>query len=394
MFSHAFSYLIIILFGIGFISQQELFILLALLILSIKILSYIWISYGKKHLRVHATNPLKATFRDTPFTITYSMENSGFLPYINGNLLISLHRDILVENLPLFKVEGFYKTYQLNVNIPPKSIIHHTITLKINKRGNYYLGDTSLVIADPFSFSSDTILKFLPIEIAIYPEIKPIKSPIRNLFRPNGNSRTNQRLFEDRMLPKGAREYTTQDPFYKIDWKQTGRMGTLYTKEFEQSVNQEVWILVNLKTSNNPMTWVNDEKIEEDIISTVASFAYKLAQSGFSYLILKNAKLARMNSLYKLYAGSKKDLGYILYELARFKSYKAVNYIHTLKAVKKHHSSHKPLILLVSTYLSDEVVKQVETLKREGYNIRWIHPQDYSNGELHDELVEKVRKHS
>ncbi len=390
MFNHPSTYFVVLLLGVGFVYQQDLLIILGLFVLSLFLLSYLWISSGSRYLKVKGENSLKATFRDTPFSIAYTIENSGFLPYINGSFFFTLHRDIMVENLPVVKVEGYYHTYQINVSLPPKSIVHHTLSLRINKRGNYYLGDTSLVIADPFSYSSATIFNFLPMEIAIYPEIKPIPSPIRNLFRPNGNTRTNQRIFEDRMLPKGAREYTPQDPFYKIDWKQTGRMGSLYTKEFEQSANQEIWILANLKTSDNPIEGLNEEKVEE-VISTVASYAYTLSQKGQSYLIMKNAKLAKVNSLYTLYAGSKKDVGYILYELARLKSYKTVDFIHTLKAVKKHSISYKPIILLVSAYFSERILKQVELLKREGYRIHLINPEKYSNGELQDELVAKVR---
>ncbi len=364
----------IIFLILGFLYNEAILLGLGLFIIVILYISILWINSAYKNLSVTMTSKRNASFKEKPFEITYSIENKSILPYPNIELIVSFHRNInILEELKLIRNEGYYNFYKLNFSVPPKTRITKKINCIANKRGNYFIGDLKLNISDPFNLNNKIFNKVKYKEIGIYPNIYAINNINQFFNQLYGSKKSNKALIEDRILPKGAREYIQSDPFTKIDWKATGKYNKLFTKQYEFTTHKELWILSNLKT--NDKTWMGtDEDEVEQVISATASLAYLFSSNNISYNILMNAKLVRSNNLYKLSAKRKKDLENVLYQLAKLKSYISVNYIHTLKYVKKDIGLTKPTIILVSTYLSQEVKQQISLLKREGYKVIYINP--------------------
>ena len=190
---------------------------------------------------------------------------------------------------------------------------------------------------------------------------------------------------EERILPKGAREYSSNDPFYKIDWKQTSKTGQLFTKQFEHTMKQEVWILGNLRTADKFSLWSDEEKVEQ-VISTVASFAYFFSKTGVSYNIIFNAKLVKVSELYHLNANKKNDLKKVLYELAKLSSYTTVDFSHMFRSVKKS-GSLNPIIIVVSTYLSEQLEQDITRYRKQKSRVIWINPfHEKTEGSIDESL--------
>lgn len=364
---------------------EDVLLLLFFLLIVIVALGKWWVYVGKKNIFVKVENLKIADFQDNIFEVTYILENRSILPFLNVQLFTALHRNIEVEGIASKKVEGYYNYYQLNFNLQPKSRMSQTIRCKANMRGGYLFGDLSLFVTDPFLINTTTINIYYTKEIGIYPKVFPILPPKEQLNQLSGNKKVNFSLLEERLLPKGAREYSPTDPFTKVDWKQSSKFNLLFTKEFEYTSHQQFMILVNLKTSDKPFS-NSDEKVEQ-IVSTVASLAYRLSKANISYNILMNIKLAKSRTLYKLSSSSNKDLKNILYQLAKLKSYTTVNYIHALRMVKDGVGPKKPTIILVSTYLSEDANLQISKLKREKYKVIWVNPLTVEREEYSNELL-------
>lgn len=366
-------------------SYGDVFLLLIFLIIIIVVLSKWWVYVGKKNIFVNVEGLKSAEFQDNLFEITYILENRSILPFSNLQLFTAIHRNINVEGLSSKMVEGYYNYYQLNFSLQPKSKVSKTILCKANMRGGYLFGDLSLLLSDPFFINTSTLNIYYTKEIGIYPKVFPIIPPKEQLNQLNGDKKVNFSLLEERLLPKGAREYLPTDPFTKVDWKQSSKFNQLFTKEFEYTSHQQFMILVNLKTTDQPFS-SSDEKVEK-IISTVASLAYILSQANISYNILMNIKLAKSRTLYRLSSSSTKDLKNILYQLAKLKSYTTVSYVHALRMARDGISPNRPTIILVSTYLSEEASLQINKLERDRYKVIWINPLTIEREEYSDELL-------
>lgn len=387
MLNNVFSYISLIFFFIGFVYNEKTLLGISLLIVFILLLGKWWTIKARSNLLVTVESKKRASFKDTPLQITYVVTNTSILPFPNAQLLVGLERSVTVEGIPIYRSEGKYNFYKLYFSVSPRSKISKTVNYQITYRGNYILSDVEVIVSDPFSIYTESIRYLQAKEIAIYPDIFPIKSFKQLFYRPDGKRKSNNHWLEDRIMPKGAREYNPLDPFSKIDWKQSGKTGQLFTKEYEHTVHQEILILANLKTVDEAYMGLDEEKVEQ-VISTVASLTYYFSNSGTPYRILMNAKLARRNELYRLSASSKKDLRKVLFELAKLKSYTTVDFIHALHQLKEESSYSLPVIIVVSSYMSEKIEKQVASLRRQRYKIVWINPSKIERGENEDEPME------
>jgi len=390
MVNKSLIYISIILFLIGFIYDHFIVLGISILIIGLLLLSKWWINTGKKHVKVKVSSKEKASYIGNPLQVTYTLENRAIIPFPNIRLVIRLHRNVEVRNIPIYQTEGYYHLYELVFSLPPRSRSSQTVSCQINRRGNYLLGDVDMIHTDPFSFNTEVIDFFQAFDINIYPALHPIPALPQQqlLLRTDGRRKAKFPWLEERILPKGAREYHWNDPFYKIDWKQTGKTGRLFTKQYEHSMKQEIWILGNLRTSDEFSLWSEEEKIES-VLSAVASFAYFFSKIGVSYHILFNAKLLKKNDVYHLKANKKDDLRNILYELAKLRSYTTVDFTHLFRMVRASVSFH-PTILVISAYLSESLKKVVARYQREKYQVIWINPVQEKTEGNHDESLEPM----
>lgn len=369
------KYLSLLFIVAGVIYNQIILLGLGFFLVAIIVLCDIWLSKVEKNLKIDIVRSVNVSHINKPVNITYSIENKSILPLTYVILTVSLHKNISANNLTFFKQEGYYNFYKLHFSLPPKRKVSKKITIVSNSRGNYQLGDINLTISDPLLISTKKIICNINKNIVIYPKIKKTYILEKQLFKPDGMEKSNIIWIENRILHKGAREYLPTDSLSKIDWKQTSRQGKLYSKEYEYTSKQKIWILANLKTIENKYIFEDNEKKIEEIISTVASLAYCFSSHNISYKIAMNIKIAKTNSIYQLNSDNpNKDLKKILLQLAKLKSYKNINFLHTLKTVKANVDTSITVIVLVSTFLSDEIKIEIEKLKREKYTVIWINP--------------------
>jgi|GEM_PF-4336221 len=381
------KYLSIIFFLIGFIYNKLMLLGLSVFIIILLFIMKWWIHTGKKQLKVKVSGREKAGYKGNILKVTYTVENYSLLPFLNLRMLISLHRNIEVKYIPVNKNEGYYNNYELIFSVPPKSKVSQTITFQINQRGNYFFGDTQLTVSDPFSLNINTLDFIQQKEISIYPDLHSVPAFHQQQFLQNSDGRRKSRVqwMEERILPKGAREYSSSDPFYKIDWKQTSKTGQLFTKQFEHSMKQEVWILGNLRTTDKLYLWSDNKKVEQ-VISTVASLAYFFSKTGVSYNIMFNAKLVKVSELYHLNANKKNDLKKVLYELAKLGSYTTVDFGHTFRSIKKS-GSLNPIIIVVSSYLSEQLEQVISSYRKQKSRVIWINPfHEKTEGSINESL--------
>ncbi len=121
-----------------------------------------------------------------------------------------------------------------------------TLTTPCQQRGRYVLSPTIVTVGDPFGlftrqveFRSDSTVIVYPLTV----DLPTFEAPDGDLA---GGGRRRQRVPYTTAMATGIRDYQPGDPYNRIHWPNTARLGRLLVKEFEQDPAADVWVVLDL----------------------------------------------------------------------------------------------------------------------------------------------------
>jgi uncharacterized protein (DUF58 family) len=168
----------------------------------------------------------------------------------------------LIEKQPSTVLEEFTGTHRWSYTIIPK------------RRGLYYGQHIVLRTAAPLGLFSRKKILAAPTEIVVYPRILALRRcPLLDQIGDQGQAVETGRTWRDHPsegLTKSARPYRWGDPIKNVHWRTSARLGSLYTRELEQSKNEEAIVLV---LDSRP-EYIQEERFEQAIEATAALFFY------------------------------------------------------------------------------------------------------------------------
>jgi len=116
---------------------------------------------------------------------------------------------------------------------------------RLNRRGSFLLGPTNLISGDPFGLFQNKLKLKSENRLVVLPYIVDLKrfpSPV-GMF-PGGRA-IRRKTYEITPQAAGVRDYVPGDALRRIHWPTSARRDRLYTKEFDQDPQADVWVFLD-----------------------------------------------------------------------------------------------------------------------------------------------------
>jgi uncharacterized protein (DUF58 family) len=114
------------------------------------------------------------------------------------------------------------------------------------QRGKYSLGPTTVRAGDPFGIFRNERVYPGETSVLVYPQtvdLPRLRSPDGDLA---GGGQRRERVAHTTAMATSIRDYQPGDPFSRIHWPNTARLGRLLVKEFEQDPVSDIWVVLDL----------------------------------------------------------------------------------------------------------------------------------------------------
>ena len=160
---------------------------------------------------------------------------------------------------------------QLFAGLGPRGEQAWTLSTICHQRGRYQLGPTTVTVGDPFGLFHRQRVFPAQASVVVYPQTVPLpgfRAPDGDL---PGGGQHRVRVAHTTAMATGIRDYQPGDPFNRIHWPNTARLGRLLVKEFEQDPVADVWIVLDL--DRNVHVGSGAGSTEEYAVTTAASLA-------------------------------------------------------------------------------------------------------------------------
>jgi uncharacterized protein (DUF58 family) len=208
------------------------------------------------------------------------------------------------------------KSLRLLLTVRGYHRIKRELTLRLRKRGVYYLGPTRVRSGDPFGFFDREKVIEESHKVTVFPEVKSAQTLGLNPDDPFGLSKTQRRLYEDASRPVGVRDYHPEDGFRHIHWPATARVGALQTRVFQPISGLDLIICLNVATFEPHWSGVRPGLLEE-VLSIAATVAKHAFENGYRVGLISNGGIAHAGRTFRVPPGrSPNHLPYLLEALA------------------------------------------------------------------------------
>lgn len=204
------------------------------------------------------------------------------LPYVH--LKFQTDRELLFED-GSENSKTSDKTYRNDIF---SLLMYQRITRKIplfcSKRGVYTIRKFEIVSTGMFMDELLVAEQISNTELVVYPETAEASLPEVAFSKLMGTIEKNKYLYEDPFVFRGIRDYTTTDTMNSINWKAAARTGTLMVNQYNETICQEICILLNVESEG----MLRRDDLSEASISIAAGLSQMLIERGVSVSIVSN----------------------------------------------------------------------------------------------------------
>ena len=237
-----------------------------------------------------------------------------------------------------------------------------------NRRGLYAFGPTRIRSGDLFGIFSRESHIMKQHYLIVYPKMVPLEQlgiPSRQLF---GDIRTHSHIFEDPILTMGIRDYQYGDSLKRVHWKATARTRKLQTKVFELTTNTDLALFLDVRTTNLSVFGVVPELLELAVV-TAASITNHTISAGYRTGLYVNQKKRFPDEPMRIPPSQHSDqMMHILDALAQVTAFESLPITRFLQNESRN-LSWGSTIMVVSAYVTDELLTTLYTMKRSGRKV-------------------------
>lgn len=242
---------------------------------------------------------------------------------------------------------------------------------KVYKRGCYVINKCEVKLGDFLGYSSVEKSVYINKNIIVYPKIKTLDKFLIIPQNPQGDISVRRWILADPIQTIGSRKYTNRDSFNSIDWKATAKLGELHVKKFDYTSSPAIMMLLDVQTSE--IYWKN---IDEEIIEKGVEIASAIMKQALSEKIAvgftSNAIFqSEDNHVFVEPKANGKQEERILEALAKVtyrRTYSMENFI----TVENQWLDREYTLVLLISYLSNELKLKLNQLFNKGYNVKII----------------------
>lgn len=316
--------------------------------------------------------PTGALYTGDKIDIEYKIENkSKFpIPYIE----ISSHITRLLTGRDV---------EQVIISLDSKSSFLKKVTITLNKRGYYDLGEIHLVIRDVFNFYSFEKGISSDASLLVYPDIICLSTLKITANYKSGELLSTNSLYQDINNMDSLRDYREGDPIKAIHWKLTARNDKVIVKTFENRVDTNTVIFLDNEISH----------FKGDIDKRLEDKSVDIALSIINYCFNQDINLIlethNQSSHIRLETLDGHELKSYLDVLARFNA-NSIFRIETLISSQIDKFNKGSTIIVISPYLDKSMGAVGIELKSKNLNPLFIIVTDIKNGTGYmDPVIEK-----
>ncbi|MBQ4283004.1 MAG: DUF58 domain-containing protein [Lachnospira sp.] len=167
-------------------------------------------------------------------------------------------------------------------------LMYQRVTRKIpvhcTKRGVYSVNGMEIVSSGMFMDEVMVLRTGANTELIVYP--KAVDTHMLNVAftKIMGTIEKNKMLYEDPFVFRGIRDYTPMDTMNRINWKASARTGDLMVNQFNETICQEVCILLDVETEG----MLKRDELSEISISIAAGLSQMLIENGVAVSMICN----------------------------------------------------------------------------------------------------------
>ncbi|TBL75364.1 DUF58 domain-containing protein [Paenibacillus thalictri] len=145
------------------------------------------------------------------------------------------------------------------------------------RRGFYTFGKTECVTEDIFGLFEHTGYIELPQQVAVLPQIVPIREwhQFHQMMKGTNHHSTTTRAVRETTQINGVREYIYGDRLSRIHWNATAKTGTWKSKEFERESLPKTFVVLDRHSQG----YTEDEQFELAVSVCASLFHYGASRS-------------------------------------------------------------------------------------------------------------------
>lgn len=310
--------LIALFFLASILLRLGLLFLLAMLLLLVVAVSWLWSRYCLAGVTYKRRLPQTRLFLGEEGALEVEMSNLKPLP------------------LPWLKVEDEFPegvtllTGRLYAHFLPRrwwlvnlvavrwyERVRRRYRLQGTERGVYHFGPARLSSGDIFGFARQTAETEGVDELVVYPKVVPVTRLGLPAERPFGEFCSPRRLVEDPLQFMSVRDYAPGDPFRHIHWKATARTWQLQTRVYEPATTRQLLLFLDVQTMPRVYLGYIPEYLEL-AVTAAASIASHTLETGYQVGLYANTAVRMARELIRVPASrDPAQLGNILTALAQ-----------------------------------------------------------------------------
>lgn len=165
--------------------------------------------------------------------------------------------------------------------------------LVCKRRGFYTLGQVRFEVMDPLGMVKSRFSKSRPIELVVRPRVESLEAYDISPEERFGVRGMSIRHLSDQSSIKSVRDYVEGDNLRDVHWKLSAKKGQLLTKEYSQSVEAMVYLLIDAQTT----AYDPEGLMADHAMDLAASLVHQWLMSGKKVqLILSDAQKTRLSA--------------------------------------------------------------------------------------------------
>ena len=257
-------------------------------------------------------------------------------------------------------------------SVLPYERVTKTLNIIGGKRGFYTIKKIELHTRDLFGINKIIASYDSKASIYVYPRLI-IPQELNVKFKSlTGEVLTKRNIVEDPFQLRGIREYHPFDSIKAVNWNATAKTSQLKVNEYDFTASQEVIIFLNVEKYNQ---W-DSENVVEEAIRLAASIVTTYLKQGMKVGLRANGCdliTGQQINLPPIY-GINQNLNF--YEsLARLDTTKVCAHLSTILKEEQARHNKVPLWVVVSHYYGQDLQDQVNILRAQRFDVKWILPK-------------------
>ncbi len=314
----------------------------------------------------------KAIFCGESVKMTISLANFKLLPLPWIRITSDIPERFKIEGQKIYEsTEKLDNEYAIITSLRSYEKLTRIHEIKVDQRGYYAMFDVQLAAGDYYGFLKTVKHIHLPINLIVYPTIKPVEHLLLSPVRPNGKWRVKRWILPDVMDVMGSREYTYSEAFSDIDWLATAKVGELQVKQYDFNAKKTAMIFLDIRTHTKDWKFKDYELIEKGI-EIAAGLTEICYQEKVDFGFATNSKLlgGETRSIIVPSGGLKQKMR-VLEMLAKMSYYKKQDFGEFIQ-FNDQRMKKEDIIIYIGAFLNDDTKSHLNRLIAKGYACKII----------------------